>query len=240
MTEAEWLECKEPERMLDFLEDASHRKLRLFAVACCRRIWHLLPDERSRNAVEIAERWADKTVGAEALAAAVTAAEQAIGREPFRPLVFDASGAVTLTPEQRRTGRLKLAAKAAWYTAYYVDEAAHTAAGDAAGNAAGAALEVPAARWDDPCTEDLPQCNLLRDIFGSHFDLPPIDASWRTTNVTALAQAIYTDLAFDRLPILADALEDAGCTNQDILNHCRQPAEHVRGCWVVDLLIGKS
>ena len=66
------------------------------------------------------------------------------------------------------------------------------------------------------------------------------DPRWRTSNVTALAQAIYDDRAFDRLPILADALEDAGCTDADILNHCRQPGEHVRGCWVVDLVLGKE
>jgi hypothetical protein len=55
-----------------------------------------------------------------------------------------------------------------------------------------------------------------------------------------LAQSIYTDRAFDRMPILADALEDAGCDNADILNHCRQPGEHVRGCWAVDLILGKK
>jgi hypothetical protein len=69
---------------------------------------------------------------------------------------------------------------------------------------------------------------------------PKVDPAWLTAKVVALAQAIYDDRAFDRLPILADALEDAGCTNQDILAHCRQPGEHVRGCWVVDLLLGKS
>jgi hypothetical protein len=58
--------------------------------------------------------------------------------------------------------------------------------------------------------------------------------------VIALAEAIYDERAFDRLPILADALEEAGCTNADILNHCRQPGEHVRGCWVVDLILGKE
>jgi hypothetical protein len=55
-----------------------------------------------------------------------------------------------------------------------------------------------------------------------------------------ITQGIYNDRAFDRLPILADALEDAGCDNADILNHCRQPGEHVRGCWVVDLILGKK
>jgi hypothetical protein len=58
-----------------------------------------------------------------------------------------------------------------------------------------------------------------------------------TRTVTNLAQAIYDDRAFDRMPILADALEDAGCTNQDILNHCRKPGVHVRGCWAVDLIL---
>ena len=65
--------------------------------------------------------------------------------------------------------------------------------------------------------------------------------SWRTSTVVALAKGIYQDRAFDRMPILADALQDAGCTNEDILQHCRDPKQvHVRGCWVVDLVLGKS
>jgi hypothetical protein len=55
-----------------------------------------------------------------------------------------------------------------------------------------------------------------------------------------IARAIYDGRAFERMPILADALEDAGCGDADILRHCREPGEHVRGCWVVDLLLGKS
>ncbi len=68
------------------------------------------------------------------------------------------------------------------------------------------------------------------------------DAAWLAWNggtVQKVAQSIYDERAFDRMPILADALEEAGCTNQDILGHCRQPREHVRGCWVVDLLLGE-
>jgi hypothetical protein len=84
------------------------------------------------------------------------------------------------------------------------------------------------------------QVPILRDIFGNPFRPVTIDPSWLTSTVKQLAQAIYTDLVFERLPILSDALEDAGCNNQDILNHCRQPADHVRGCWVVDLLLGKE
>jgi hypothetical protein len=80
----------------------------------------------------------------------------------------------------------------------------------------------------------------LRDIFGNPFKPVSVDRAWLTSNVIGLAETIYADRAFDRLPILADALEDAGCDNADILNHCRQPGEHVRGCWVVDLVLGKS
>jgi hypothetical protein len=66
-----------------------------------------------------------------------------------------------------------------------------------------------------------------------------IQPAWLTATVVGVALSIRAG-AFDRLPILADALEDAGCTNADILNHCRQPGEHVRGCWAVDLVLGKK
>src|SRR5262249_31103144 len=84
------------------------------------------------------------------------------------------------------------------------------------------------------------EATLLRDIFGNPFRSVAVNPAWRTANVIALAQAIYDDRAFGRMPILGDALEDAGCDNGDILNHCRASGEHVRGCWVVDLLLGKS
>ncbi|QJX00196.1 hypothetical protein FTUN_7820 [Frigoriglobus tundricola] len=67
-----------------------------------------------------------------------------------------------------------------------------------------------------------------------------IAPSWLTPTVLELVKGIYDEKAFDRLPILADALQDAGCDNDDILNHCRQPGEHVKGCWVVDLVLGKK
>jgi hypothetical protein len=84
---------------------------------------------------------------------------------------------------------------------------------------------------------------LLRDIIGNPFRLVTVHADWLTWNhrmIANLAQAIYDDRAFDRLPILADALEDAGCGDADILGHLRGPGPHVRGCWVVDLLLGKE
>jgi hypothetical protein len=84
---------------------------------------------------------------------------------------------------------------------------------------------------------------MLRCIFGAiPFRPVALDPAYLTRDggtIPRLAQAIYDDRAFDRLPILADALEEAGCTNADILDHCRQPGPHVLGCWVVDLLLGK-
>jgi hypothetical protein len=75
---------------------------------------------------------------------------------------------------------------------------------------------------------------------GTPFRPVSVDPAWPTSTVIALAQGIYDQWAFDRMPILADALEEAGCTNADILDHCRGPGPHVRGCWAVDLLLGKE
>jgi hypothetical protein len=84
------------------------------------------------------------------------------------------------------------------------------------------------------------QSLVFRDIFADPFRLVTVEPSWATPSVVQLAQAVYDDRAFDRLPILADALHEAGCDNADILDHCRKPGEHAKGCWVVDLLLGKQ
>ena len=88
------------------------------------------------------------------------------------------------------------------------------------------------------------QCAIcLRDIFGNPFRPASLDPAWLRWNDAAIpriAQATHDDRRFQDLPILADALEEAGCTSGDILEHCRGPGPHVRGCWVVDLLLGKQ
>jgi hypothetical protein len=81
---------------------------------------------------------------------------------------------------------------------------------------------------------------LLRDILGNPFRSISFEKSWRSPTATALATGIYQDKAFDRLPILADALEEAGCDDADVLNHCRGPGPHARGCWVIDMLLGRK
>jgi hypothetical protein len=81
---------------------------------------------------------------------------------------------------------------------------------------------------------------LLRDIFGNPFKPVALDPSWRTEADVAIAEGIYAERAYKRMPVLADALEDAGCSHEDILSHCRGDGPHVRGCWVVDLLTGRK
>jgi hypothetical protein len=83
------------------------------------------------------------------------------------------------------------------------------------------------------------QAALLHDIHGNPFRPTEVDTLWLTSNVLDLSRTIYDERAFDRLPIVADALMDAGCTDEAILSHCRSPGPHVRGCWVVDILLGK-
>lgn len=93
------------------------------------------------------------------------------------------------------------------------------------------------------CEESQVQAKLLRCIIGNPFRRAKAVRTWLTWNdatVTKIAQSIYDERRFEDLPILADALEDAGCDNEEILRHCREPGEHARGCWVIDLLLGKN
>jgi hypothetical protein len=120
------------------------------------------------------------------------------------------------------------------------------AGGAAAAAAAAASLPVRAAavsRSIGAAPKDLAwQRALLDELFGNPFRVPRIEPAWLRWNagtVPKLAEAIYEERVFDRLPVLADALEDAGCADADILGHCRSGGEHVRGCWVVDLVLGR-
>ena len=94
--------------------------------------------------------------------------------------------------------------------------------------------------WEIDPSERQPHSVIIRDIFGNPFRAVTFDPTWRTLSVVRLAQTIYDERAFDKMPELADALERAGCRDEAILNHCREPGEHVRGCWVVDLVLGKE
>jgi len=85
------------------------------------------------------------------------------------------------------------------------------------------------------------QADLVRDIFGNSFSTATIFPEWRTSTALTLAQQMYESRDFSAMPILADALQDAGCECDEVLTHCRDPLGiHVRGCWVVDLVLGKN
>jgi hypothetical protein len=237
VTEAEWLACTEPTPMLEFLGDrASSRKLRLFAVACCRRIWPLITEAHCREAVEIAERFADELVTAEAQEAAHLAAER-VRQEVedteaplFSGVAYATAYAASYTIHDK--GTVWLACRAAVNTA--------CAAGHALSDQGASENEVAAAYN----AEFAAQTALVRDLFGNPFRPAPFPdpswLAWQDGAVVKLAQAAYADRAIDRLPVLADALEEADCHDPDILAHCREPGPHVRGCWVVDLLLGKE
>jgi hypothetical protein len=94
--------------------------------------------------------------------------------------------------------------------------------------------------WHALPNEGERKARLLHDLVGNPFRPVTADSSWLTSDVLALANTIYNERAFNRMPELADALERAGCTDADLLAHCRSPGPHVRGCWVVDLVLGKN
>jgi hypothetical protein len=210
MTEAEWQACADPRNMLRHLGDrAGKRRCFLFACACERRLWEQPDCEKEK--ILAAERYADGLAEADELLAALEDIGIDLG-----------------APENVLKNPLS------W--ARYESE-------DSAEFAANVAPKDNEEDWRAAYDAERGiQAVLLRCIFGNPFRPASADPSWLACNDGAapkMAQAIYDDRAFDRLPLLADALEEAGCDDREILDHCRSGGEHVRGCWVVDLLLGK-
>jgi hypothetical protein len=228
MTEEEWLACSDPRPMLEFLRDkASDRKLRLFACACCRRIWSLIVGDKERRAVEAAEEYADQACSSERLkkewdAEGVTAVGHAIDGATAMNAEWGAAWAARNMVEAVTDRNLLLLLPPssgdikAWATAR---------------------LER---KQSSEHTVRTIQATHLRDIFSNPFRPVTFDLSWRTLSVVRLAQTIYDERSSDKMPDLGDALERSGCHDEALLNHCREPGEHVRGCWVVDLALGKE
>jgi hypothetical protein len=203
MTEQEWHNASEPHAMLEFLRRSgrsSARKLRLFAVACSRRLGAWI-DPLGRHAVDVAENFADGLAGAEEMRAA-------------RLLCQGAGGG------------------AAWY-------AAATRPAIAARNAARSAQVgfANGAPIGSEADELLAQANLLREIFGERFQHV---VAAPTPGIVKLAREIYDNRVFERMPLLANELEKAECANVEILEHCRGRGPHVRGCWALDILLGRD
>ena len=224
MTEQEWLACTNPDQMLDFLrEKASVRKLRLFGCACCRRIWPLLTDDRSRQGVEIAERFADGLITELDREKANGLAWWAHG-DTYGPLV----DYIRRTPEGHRDRKQFDSLMADTYAAEAAAWSGMVEVGWVVGidNPCEAA-RLLASRVTAPAQqviygkalatakgEETGQAHLLRDIFGSPFRPVTFDTAilhWNDGTLPKAAQAIYDNRRFDELPILAGDLEEAGC-----------------------------
>jgi hypothetical protein len=240
MTPDEWDNANDPQQMLTFLRDTgrlSDRKARLYCVAVCRRVWPMMRDERSRRAVEVAEQFADELPGGESLTIASAEARQ-VKRLDHGP--DDACGEWAATAALHAAWLDWFGSKYGYNSAVYTNRTACHAA---------ASRDVPPSTPE--CrkaadAEQAAQATLVRDIFNPYYTLPPL-LKLSNIDIVNLAQAAYDDrtlpagtLAAARLAALADALEEAGCTDDELLGHLRSPGPHVRGCFALDLVLGRS
>lgn len=232
MNEAEWLACADPMPMLERLRgSASDRKLKLFAVACCRRIDLLVVEDESRSAIDLCEVASDHEVPEQQRMLAYWRSHGPVVEFAARQerVLSEAAAAA----ERCIEGGLEAGEILANVTTVAKRAAnAETLARREGGYVGLSADGLEPLEW---------QARLVRCLFGPlGFRQLGLDPSWLTSDVLALSQCIYDERTFDQLPILADALTDAGCGDEDILNHLRSDGPHVRGCWVIDLLLGKS
>jgi hypothetical protein len=242
MTEAEWVACEDPVPMLRYLSGAdrraAERRLRLFACGCGRVFWPGATDPRLADAIAAAERFADGEAGEAELA-------RLHPEHPRYPAASDREGLIH-----------ELTRPPLWSAA--ADDVPHHLLGGytlpsarclLGGRRAGP--PPPGTRsgthpWHDAHAAgakeaDVAMAGILRCLAGNPFRPVTFIPEWRTSTVVALARQMYESRDFGAMPILADALQDAGCDREDTLSHCRDPqANHVRGCWVVDLVLGRE
>lgn len=198
---------------------ATPRQLRLFAVACCRLVWDRLPNEASRAAVEVAERFADGLAGVADL--------DAVRRPAYR--VRDADDISKLAADTaKRESRMaaEMAAHVLSYAAREDRTGQLTVLLDVFGNTPFRGIPRPSARSVTVSRD----C----DVRGNDFRGVSFVPRWRTDAVRGVALAVYVDRDFSAMPVLGDALEESGCDDARVLAHCRSAGPHFRGCWVVD------
>jgi hypothetical protein len=246
MTEAEWLTSTDPQAMLAWIQTGGEssnrprnpptdRKLRLFACACCRQVWDSIKSTSARAVVEVAEKYADGLVKLSGMEAAERLWERrnAYGYEPTDVLI-DICGRASRYIVEHNLARDREVASPI--------QAALLR--DIFGNPFQPV--TPAAK----CSECHGKQGRFAKVNGG-YDSEWIECSkcagkgiltvaWFTPTVLAIATAIHEDRDFEDMPILADALQDAGCDNDGILSHCRDSGPHIRGCWVLDLILGKE
>jgi hypothetical protein len=217
MTEPEWLACGDPVLMRSRLGGAeSRRKVRLFAAACCRELCRTAappPDYVARHVAQLSD----------ALSIAEGYADGDVSADGLKPA--------------RAVAELM-------YDVYCDSTGVMNFAAIMACNATREGVDYDF-DWLCEATElgGVPrrrQAELIRDLFGTTFRAVAFPPGWRTPTTRGVALRMYDSRDFSAVPILADALEDAGCDDADILAHCRGSGPHVRGCWVVDLVLGKE
>lgn len=222
MTHEEW------KNVFDLLlAKASKRKARLFAVACCRRFTHLMPAPQYGQIIDATEQLADRDINEDEY--------DAIRQRVVRELS-------TTAPRSRPLNRRN------WESRHYQTAAFdHLKLGSvfvALDTVSAAAYTVGPAgspEWNRVLDEECAALrDLLIDVVGPSTRRPINFTPWLTSTVRALAEQMYQSRDFSTMPILADALQDAGCNSELVLNHCREPGYHVRGCWVVDRLLHRS
>jgi hypothetical protein len=222
MTEPEWLACDEPQTLLEFVNSRmSARKCRLLAAAICRHVLPLTRESCCQRAVEVAERFADGVASLEEMLAVSEQVADAYVNFP-NPAPVNTDPPLSFKLESIAIQSTMFATRD---TNDYLGACCRC-------------TYLATLRWSllraepgDYCTLVRWQTSLIRDTVGNPFRPMTADPRWLTSTVVALAEAVYQDRAFDRLPVLADALEDAGSDNADILNHFRGPGPHFRGVW---------
>ncbi|VTR93161.1 Uncharacterized protein OS=Sorangium cellulosum (strain So ce56) GN=sce5710 PE=4 SV=1 [Gemmata massiliana] len=219
MTEAEWLTCAEPAPMLEFLRGrASDRKLRLFVCGCVRQT-HLNAEQTNR-VLRVAEDIADGL---------------AVDKERNELLeaLYDPEEGI----DAIHIDLLIRSPNTRWVDERVADEARVVGFQTVPFQS----LNHRRTEWQKIVqSEHARQTTTLRDTFGNPFRPITFSPEWRTGTAVSLAQQMYESRDFGTMPILADALQDAGCDSADVLDHCRGEGPHVRGCWVVDLVLGKA
>ena len=231
ITPKQWHTSNNPVAMLSLLRNADEPLVRLFASACCRRMWSSLVSPESREAVRVAEALADGLAGEEERRVAERAANQARALRNHDATADAAEAAAALL-----RGKV----------AYSANKCSTCVSRGQAILAWGDPLLADDSMWEDNdphiAAEIVVHAAMLRDIFGDPFaSLPVVDARWLEWNngtIPQLCTDMYEFRNFDRMPTLDAHLRAAGCGDSRILKHCAL-AEHYRGCWVVDLLLGK-
>jgi hypothetical protein len=226
MTEEEWLKATQPADLIDCvrvtIKPVPRRKLRLYSCACCRRLPASVLEGPLGDAVECVEQFADGRASLDQLNRERErhghGRNVGVWKNEWLRHLFAAN--VLLWDGVRALGRLS-------------DDFRSR-------------VQPGSTYWDELNTQGIPILErerpflavLLRDIFGNPFRPVTFNPAWRTDTAVAVARQMYDSREFGAMPILADALQDAGCEDEQVLTHCREPGPHVRGCWVCDAVLG--